>query len=326
MGARRTFTSGLVAAIALAVVAAGASTAAASPAAATGSVPGITRPLPDDSYGLSSYYGPRCMPIRGASTYHLGQDMGASRGTKVKAIRKGTVVKAGSAPGFGQVVVLRHSVDGRRIYTVHGHVVDGDRYVRTGQRVKQGQRIADVGSSGTSTSPHLHFEVWTDEYKGSGSTRDPITWMRAHGASLYAGAAWAYTRSVPSSCTYFTTGSVNLRTGPGTGYRVIRTVPVNRKLTAKPGDSSGAWRKVTRLGTVGWMHADYVSPWVTSLGTRYVSANGLRLRARPSTRSDVRATLSKGTAVSMIHPPKGDWVKVYVKGKFGYVAREYLRR
>jgi murein DD-endopeptidase MepM/ murein hydrolase activator NlpD len=63
-------------------------TAAASAGATAQAVPGVVRPLPDDSYGLSSYYGPRCMPVRAASVRHLGQDMGASKGTPVRSIAR----------------------------------------------------------------------------------------------------------------------------------------------------------------------------------------------------------------------------------------------
>ncbi|MFC8599694.1 MULTISPECIES: SH3 domain-containing protein [unclassified Isoptericola] len=292
--------------------------------AGAGAASAVSRPLPDKTYGLSSYYGPRCMPIKSASAYHLGQDMSASKGVDIKAIANATVVKAGSAPGFGQVVVLRFRKDGTRVYAVYGHVIDGDRYVKTGKTVKRGQHIADVGSAGTSTAPHLHFEIWKGEYKGSGRTVDPLYWMKNHGASLSTGASWAYRRVVPTSCTYYTTARVNLRSGPGTNYRVVREVRVNRKMTAKPGASSGFWRKVTRDGTTGWMHADYVSPTLTSLGTRYVQVNSLRLRAKPSTSSAILDTLGKGKAVKKIWQASDGWVKVYVNGRQGFVATRYI--
>jgi len=294
--------------------------------AAAGAASAAVRPLPDKSYGLSSYYGPRCMPIKGASAWHLGQDMSASKGTKIKSVAPGTVIKAGSAPGFGQVVVVRSNANGGKVFAVYGHVIDGDKYVRTGKYVQRGQHIADVGSSGTSTAPHLHLEIWKGAYKGSGATTDPLPWMKNHGASLTAGAAWVRTRVVPSSCTYYTTTLVNLRSGPGTGYRVIKEVRVNRKLTAKPGASSGEWRKVTRDGVTGWMHANYVSPGLTSLGTRYVTVNGLRLRSTPSTSGRILDTLNRGKAVKKIWEPSNGWVKVYVNGKQGFVAAKYLRR
>lgn len=317
MVGRRRITCGIAAALVL--TSAGTATGAlASPAAA------IVRPLPDDSYGLSSYYGPRCMPIRSASVRHLGQDMAASRGTRIRAVTGGTVVKAGSAVGFGQVVVLRHLVNGVRMYSVYGHVIDGDKYVQVGDKVSTGQRIADVGSSGTSTAPHLHLEIWRNEYKGDGYTRDPLSWMRYWGAPLSGGAAWVRPRTVASSCTYYTYTSVNLRSGPGTNYRVLQTVPVNRQLVAEPGDGSGVWRRVNRAGTVGWMHADYVSPTLRSLGTLYVRADGLRLRAQPSTSSRVLTSMNKGTALRKVWPSANGWTKVYVGGRQGFVYNKYV--
>jgi len=306
-------TMGIATAVALSTTIVGADAATAA-----------VRPLPDKSYGLSSYYGPRCMPIKSASTYHLGQDMSAKKGTPIKSVAPGTVIKAGKAPGFGQVVVVRSNANGGKVFAVYGHVIDGDKYVKAGKYVKRGQRIADVGSSGTSTAPHLHLEIWKRAYKGSGSTTDPLPWMKNHGASLTKGASWAYKRVVPKSCTYYTTTRVNLRSGPGTNYRVIKTVNVNRKLTAKPGASSGVWRKVTRDGTTGWMHSAYVSPSLTNLGTRYVKVNGLRLRSKPSTSGKVLASLNKGKAVKKIWPTSKGWVKVYVSGKQGYVKATYI--
>jgi len=314
---RRIITTGVTMGIATAVAL---TTGIAGAGAATAAV----RPLPDDTYGLSSYYGPRCMPIKGASTYHLGQDLSAKKGTRIRSVAPGTVIKAGSAPGFGQVVVVRSNANGGKVFAVYGHVVDGDKYVKAGTYVKRGQRIADVGSSGTSTAPHLHLEIWKGAYKGSGKTTDPLPWMKNHGASLTAGAAWAAQRVVPTSCTYYTTTRVNLRSGPGTGYRVLKTVNVNRKLTAKPGAGSGVWRKVTYSGTTGWMHASYVSPGLTSLGTRYVTVNGLRLRSTPSTSGKVLDSLDRGKAVKKIWDSSNGWVKVYVNGKQGFVATKYL--
>jgi len=308
-------TMGVAAAMALATGIAGAGAATA-----------VIRPLPDKSYGLSSYFGPRCMPIKGASTRHLGQDMSARKGTRIRTVAPGKVVKAGWASGFGQVVVIRSTFNGAVVHHVYGHVIDGDKYVRSGQWVRWGQRIADVGSSGTSTAPHLHLEIWKGAYKGSGTAVSPLIWMRNRDASLSAGAAWKNSLQVPSRCTYYTTTNVNLRSGPGTNYRVIRAVAVNRKLTAKPGAGSGVWRKVTYGSTTGWMHANYVSPGLTSLGTRYVKVDGLRLRATASTKGRVLDSLDKRQSVKLIWPASGSWVRVYVGGKQGYVATKYLSR
>jgi uncharacterized protein YgiM (DUF1202 family) len=148
--------------------------------------------------------------------------------------------------------------------------------------------------------------------------------MRNHDASLRDGAAWAYNRVVPTSCTYWTTTKVNLRSGPGTDHPVIRSVPVNRKLTARPGDGAGVWRRVTNAGATGWMHANYVSPSLTSLGKLYVQVDGLRLRSKPNTSANVKAVLGRGSAVQQIWPSAGGWTKVYVGGMQGYVMTRYV--
>lgn len=315
---------GAVAASGLVAPGTASGTASASTSATSRAVPAVVRPLPDGGYGLSSYYGPRCMPVRSASVWHLGQDMGAPKDTAVHSIARGTVIKAGDAPGFGQVVVVRHRIDGVRVFSVYGHVVDGDHYVRTGDPVTRGQRIADVGSEGASSGPHLHLEIWRRAYKGAGWTRDPLVWMRNHDASLRTGAAWSSDRVVPTSCTYWTTTDVNLRSGPGTDHPVIRSVPVNRKLTAKPGDGEGVWRRVTNRGTTGWMHAGYVAPSLTSLGTLYVQTDGLRLRSKPSTGAKVKAVIGRGSMVDQIWPSAGGWTKVEVDGMQGYVMTRHV--
>ncbi|BDZ41674.1 hypothetical protein GCM10025865_09730 [Paraoerskovia sediminicola] len=303
-------------AVALALVVPG----GAASAAAT-----VANPLPSKSYGLSSYYGPRCMPVKGSSTYHLGQDMEASRGTDIDAVAAGTVTRAGTTSGgFGQWIVIDHTVGGVQFSSVYGHMVDGDKYVKVGQKVSKGQHIADVGSSGTSTSNHLHLEIWSGRYP-SGTATDPLPFLKARGIDLVAGATRVATRTVPSSCTYYAAAKVNLRSGPSTSYSVLRTVPVNGRMTAKPGASSGTyWRKVTYGSTTGWMHRDYVSPTYTSLGTRYVTASSLNLRSSASTSGSILTAIPKGKAVSLIGTSSNGWVRVKYGSTVGYVSTKYL--
>lgn len=103
---------------------------------------------------LSSTFGRRSAPIRGASTYHKGVDWAVATGTSVYASCGGTVAKAGWASGYGYVVYINHE-DGRQ--TRYGHL--SKVLVSVGQTVKQGERIALSGSTGVSSGPHLHFEI-----------------------------------------------------------------------------------------------------------------------------------------------------------------------
>jgi murein DD-endopeptidase MepM/ murein hydrolase activator NlpD len=104
---------------------------------------------------LSSGFGMRFHPVLGYSRMHQGVDFAARKGTPILASAGGTVVFAGWGGGYGNVVVLDHS-KGMRTRYAHMHKVG----VRNGQRVEQGQTIGQVGSTGLSTGPHLHYEVW----------------------------------------------------------------------------------------------------------------------------------------------------------------------
>ncbi len=103
---------------------------------------------------LSSSFGRRKAPTKGASTYHKGIDWAVPTGTAVYASCGGTVAKAGWGSGYGYVVYINHE-DGKQ--TRYGHL--SKVLVKAGDSVKQGERIALSGNTGVSTGPHLHFEI-----------------------------------------------------------------------------------------------------------------------------------------------------------------------
>lgn len=103
---------------------------------------------------LSSGFGARSAPTKGASTYHQGVDWAVPIGSTVVASNAGTVVHAGWASGYGYAVYIDHG-NGRQ--TRYGHL--SKVLVKTGQTVSQGERIALSGNTGRSTGPHLHFEI-----------------------------------------------------------------------------------------------------------------------------------------------------------------------
>lgn len=103
---------------------------------------------------LTSNFGKRAAPKKGASTYHKGVDWATPTGTAVYASCGGTVAKAGWGSGYGYVVYINHE-DGRQ--TRYGHL--SKVLVSAGQTVKQGDKIALSGNTGVSTGPHLHFEI-----------------------------------------------------------------------------------------------------------------------------------------------------------------------
>lgn len=103
---------------------------------------------------LSSKFGKRSAPTRGASTYHKGVDWATPVGTAVMASASGTVAKAGWGRGYGYVVYINHP-DGRQ--TRYGHL--SKVLVSAGQKVSQGDKIALSGNTGVSSGPHVHFEI-----------------------------------------------------------------------------------------------------------------------------------------------------------------------
>lgn len=103
---------------------------------------------------VSSGFGNRFHPVDKKTKFHAGLDIAAPRGTPISAAADGTVKFAGWSNGYGNLVILRHA-DGRE--TRYGH--SEKLFVKEGDMVRAGEKIAAVGSTGKSTGPHLHFEV-----------------------------------------------------------------------------------------------------------------------------------------------------------------------
>ena len=105
---------------------------------------------------LSSSFGMRKHPIDGFNKMHKGTDFAAPMGTPIMASGDGIIKKAGWCGGGGNCVVIKHNSTYK---TVYAHMSKFAKGIRNGVRVKQGQTIGYVGSTGKSTGPHLHYEV-----------------------------------------------------------------------------------------------------------------------------------------------------------------------
>jgi murein DD-endopeptidase MepM/ murein hydrolase activator NlpD len=103
---------------------------------------------------LSSYFGKRTDPFTGRREMHKGLDFAGQSGADVLATAAGVVTWAGKRYGYGQLVEINH---GSGVATRYGHCKEI--LVKVGQRVKQGETIALMGSTGRSTGPHVHYEV-----------------------------------------------------------------------------------------------------------------------------------------------------------------------
>ncbi len=116
----------------------------------------ITRPAgsPVDAVHFSSGFGRRIDPFTGRLALHEGLDFAAEIGTPIRAVAGGIVTQAEHVADYGNIVKLDH---GSGLETRYAHA--SRLLVRAGERVKRGQIIAEVGNTGRSTAPHLHFEV-----------------------------------------------------------------------------------------------------------------------------------------------------------------------
>jgi murein DD-endopeptidase MepM/ murein hydrolase activator NlpD len=128
-----------------------------SPSAAKGS---LYRPV---AGAITSAFGYRIHPIFHVRKMHTGVDMHAGMGESIHAATAGTVIQAGWRGGYGKCVVIDH---GGGLATLYAH--QSELLVEVGQKVKRGEVVGKVGSTGYSTGPHLHFEV-----RVNGSPVDP---------------------------------------------------------------------------------------------------------------------------------------------------------
>ncbi|MBP9706207.1 MAG: M23 family metallopeptidase [Oligoflexales bacterium] len=104
---------------------------------------------------VASGFGWRISPFTGARTLHNGLDLAASPGTPVLSPADGVVLFSGAKEGYGNFIMIAH---GYGIVSRYGH--NAQNMVQAGQKILRGEQIATVGSTGRTTGPHLHYEVW----------------------------------------------------------------------------------------------------------------------------------------------------------------------
>jgi len=117
------------------------------------SIPAII-PIKNGSNKLVSGFGKRYHPLLKTLHFHAGVDIAVPRGTPIYATGNGTIVEINGMSGYGNVVVIDH---GFGYQTLYAHM--SRKAVKVGQKVKRGECIGYVGSTGLSTAPHLHYEV-----------------------------------------------------------------------------------------------------------------------------------------------------------------------
>ncbi|MCD4690677.1 LysM peptidoglycan-binding domain-containing M23 family metallopeptidase [bacterium] len=116
---------------------------------------------------VTSGFGPRTHPTRRTEEFHKGIDIDGAREERILAAAAGEIVFSGRMTGYGTVVMIDH---GKRLITLYAHLSRAT--VRLEDRVTQGQAIGYVGSSGTATGTHLHFEI-----RHKGRAVDPLEYL-----------------------------------------------------------------------------------------------------------------------------------------------------
>ncbi|MNP00268.1 Murein DD-endopeptidase MepM [compost metagenome] len=138
--------------------------------AATFSGSGGPLQMPVGSARISSGYGRRTHPVTGEQgKMHNGVDFAVPQGTSIYSAEAGTIILAEWYSGYGYAVIVDH---GGGMWTLYGHIREGGISVKVGDRVSRGEKIAESGSTGRSTGPHLHFEV-----RINGSAVDPMPYL-----------------------------------------------------------------------------------------------------------------------------------------------------
>lgn len=142
-------------------------------------------PVPHDQFVMTAPFGDRVHPFTRQPDFHNGLDLAAPKGTLISASADGVVTFAGRVPlrqnvfwwRLGNVVVINHA---NHFLSIYAHC--NEVKVRTGQTVRQGERVATVGSTGWSTNSHLHYEVRTDlERSGVYQPVDPRIYILNYG-------------------------------------------------------------------------------------------------------------------------------------------------
>lgn len=116
-------------------------------------------PMETGTYRISSPFGLRANPTGGGTEFHTGIDFAAPQGSPIYAAADGEVVMDGSETPGNNDIRIKHEVAGKVFYTWYLHCYRTGIFVKAGQKVKAGEKIAEVGNSGRSTGSHLHFEI-----------------------------------------------------------------------------------------------------------------------------------------------------------------------
>lgn len=135
---------------------------------------------PTEVRRITSHYNKnRKHPVTGKVSYHAGMDIAQAGAHEIFAAASGVVTRSYTSKGYGECVMIMHSLRGNTYETVYAHLKEGSRKVKVNDKVTQGQPIGIMGNTGNSTGQHLHFELHVGRWNSAQSNAvDPLKYLK----------------------------------------------------------------------------------------------------------------------------------------------------
>jgi len=295
----------------------------------------VKPPLESGSYALTSYFGYRCQPTAGASTFHEAIDLGARDGTPIYAMAAGKVTAA-SSYGTPYLTVDYGVIDGEKITVTYMHMWNPLKHVNIGQTVKAGQKIAEVGNAGVSTGAHLHFSL-----RVNGVTTEPLKWLLAHGVDIKKGAYSVWADTTNTLCTYYANARTALKSSPDNLSKNAAMVAKGDKVTMKPNGIVKGFYEVTYNGKKGYVHMNRLNaskltanqpnftPTKSAAGVTYTPIYGRHIFDYPSTTEAYRGvldTIDKGELFTTTGKKHGRYEEIIYGGFRGWMVLDEVKK
>lgn len=224
----------------------------------------ITSPLTAKTYDYANEFGTQCLTAINGSINHPSQNFMSTNGSPIKSIADGIVEKIELPSGDTKPgkIIVKHTIEDNTYYSVYNNMWDPSKYVEVGDIVKSGDTIAEVGSSGIVSTPHLELEIWQNSYGKKGTTINPTTFLKKYNVDVKSQSKKVTTVKTPTNCSYYTTTKVNLREKADTVSKIITSVPSQGLITGSPKieNETSSYIKVAYNGKTGWVEKKYVSP------------------------------------------------------------------
>lgn len=260
----------------------------------------------------STYYSSRSYGIHGAL------DIAGPNVTPITAARAGRVSFTGWNGGYGNLVIVNHE-SGYQTYYAHMSRIT----VSNGANVGRGQQLGLEGSTGNSTGPHVHFEIRRNGAKQfiPGSSGQYVVRGNAI-PQTYSGLSGGGPSPSPTpslTAQQVNTDTLNVRTGPGTGFSVMGTVR-NGQIYASNAVQSG-WRRIYYDNRTGWCSESYLTRRTGGIGRR-ITASVLNVRTGPSTGNSITGTCTNGE-VFIANTLQNGWLRIYYRGGQFWISAQY---